>query len=86
MNIKHLEVILKLTSRCNINCTYCYYFYGADQNWQTRRKRLDNNTAEESIRFLKDAIQTYKIASIQIDFHGGEPLLYGKQNFDKLCQ
>lgn len=86
MNIKQLEVILKLTSRCNINCTYCYYFYGADQNWQTRRKKLSDDTLQEVIRFLKDAINQYHLTSVQIDFHGGEPLLYGKQKFEELCQ
>lgn len=86
MAIKHLEVILKLTARCNINCTYCYYFYGADRTWEQRPKKLTSETLQDIIVFLKNSVQTQKIPSLQIDFHGGEPLLFGKNALDVLCQ
>jgi len=85
MKIQHLEVIFKLTSRCNINCTYCYYFYGADQDWKTRPKKISAESVQDTIDFLKQAIEEHNIKSLQIDFHGGEPLLYGKQNIENTC-
>ena len=84
-NIKHIELILKLVSRCNINCSYCYYFYGADTNWQKRPKRISNTTINSTIKLLKKSIYEQGITSIQVDFHGGEPLLYGKESFSQLC-
>tara|TARA_R110002110_G_scaffold383245_2_gene594580 strand:- start:14671 stop:15828 length:1158 start_codon:yes stop_codon:yes gene_type:complete len=85
MSIQHLEVIFKLTSRCNINCTYCYYFYGADQDWKSRPKKISAESVQDTIDFLKQAIEEHNIKSLQIDFHGGEPLLYGKKAFEAVC-
>lgn len=85
-NINHLEVILKIASRCNINCSYCYYFNGAETGWMAQSKRMNYEVISNLYDFLDDAILTSNIQSLQIDFHGGEPLLYGKDNFDKLCQ
>ncbi len=84
-HIKHIELILKLTARCNINCSYCYYFYGADSKWSERPKRIDEETLNDTIIFLKESIYKHGISSIQIDFHGGEPLLYGKKQFEQAC-
>ncbi len=33
-------VILKTIERCNINCTYCYYFNKADQSWRNRKPHI----------------------------------------------
>ncbi len=85
MKIQHLEVIFKLTSRCNINCTYCYYFHGADQDWKSRPKKISADSVQDTIDFLKQAVEAHNIKSLQIDFHGGEPLLYGKQNLENTC-
>ena len=86
MDINYLEVILKTTSRCNINCSYCYYFHGADEEWKTRTKRISSSTLTTLAYFLKDAVIKHNIPSIQIDFHGGEPLLQRKKAFREACQ
>lgn len=85
MNIKHVELIVKLASRCNINCQYCYYFYGADQSWKQQPKRITDQTIHHTIKLLKQGIFELGITSLQIDFHGGEPLLYGKKQLANLC-
>lgn len=86
MSLTHLEVILKTASRCNINCLYCYYFYGADKSWEKKPKRISQTLVDDSILFLKNAIKTTGIEHIQIDFHGGEPLLQGKSQFALTCE
>ncbi len=82
---EHLEVILKLAERCNINCTYCYVFNGADKSFERHPPSISNDTVKNVALFLRDACLTLKISALQIDFHGGEPLLVGKRRFDKIC-
>lgn len=83
--VNHLEVILKTSSRCNINCSYCYYFYGGDDSWKSRAKKIQPSTLIELIVFLNQAVDDHDLESIQIDFHGGEPLLQGKKAFNDMC-
>lgn len=84
--INHLEVILKVASRCNISCNYCYYYNGGDKKWRSQEKRMNFEVLSQLFNFIEQAIITSNIKSLQFDFHGGEPLLYGKTNFDNLCQ
>lgn len=84
-NLKHIELILKIAARCNINCQYCYFFYGADSSWKQKPKRMSDNTIAHVIKAIKQGVLEHNISSIQIDFHGGEPLLYGKEKLSNLC-
>lgn len=36
--------------------------------------------------FFERACQEYEIETVQVDFHGGEPLMMGKARFDRACQ
>ncbi|UVE69006.1 radical SAM protein [Burkholderia pyrrocinia] len=76
--INRLEVILKVTERCNIDCTYCYYFNGNNHDYTSQPPYLDIDTAKSVATYLRDAAHAYSIDEIQIDLHGGEPLLMKK--------
>lgn len=82
---QRLELILKLTERCNIACSYCYYFENDEKTAFHRPARLTEAAAEKLIERLDDAFSSQQYESIKIIFHGGEPLLYGKARFDALC-
>lgn len=81
-----LEVILKVAERCNINCTYCYVFNGQDDSYKFHSKQINVKTINSLSLFLKEACQSESIQIIQIDFHGGEPLLIGKEKLKAYCQ
>lgn len=83
--VRRLEVILKVAERCNINCTYCYFFNGADQSYLLHPKFLSSTTAAETSGFLARAARELGLRQVQIDFHGGEPLLLGKRRFADMC-
>lgn len=69
---------LRVSARCNLNCSYCYVFKHIDQSWKNLPPILPN---EQVILFadrLKEYINNKEIKNIQIVFHGGEPLLVGE--------
>ncbi|WP_162928747.1 cyclophane-forming radical SAM/SPASM peptide maturase XyeB [Yersinia rochesterensis] len=84
-NIRHLEIILKISERCNINCDYCYVFNKGNSAADDSPARLSNKNIHHLVCFLQRACQEYKIGTVQIDFHGGEPLLMKKENFTDMC-
>ena len=85
-HLERLEVILKTVERCNLNCSYCYFFHGEDKSYKKHPPLISWNTIQNLTTFLVRGIRELKIKSIQIDFHGGEPTLQKKIDFDRMCQ
>ncbi|WP_410015788.1 cyclophane-forming radical SAM/SPASM peptide maturase XyeB [Sodalis sp. C49] len=86
IKIKHLEIILKVSERCNINCTYCYVFNLGNDIAINSRPIISADIIKDLTGFLERASHEYDIETIQIDFHGGEPLMMGKEKFDSACR
>ncbi|NRB11408.1 MAG: radical SAM protein [Rickettsiaceae bacterium] len=80
-----LSIVLKITERCNLNCSYCYFFNGSDQSYKERPARMADDDIDSLIEFLSDGIRDLSLGHINIGFHGGEPLLYGRKKLDDLC-
>lgn len=70
-------VLIKVASRCNINCTYCYVYNMGDDNWKRLQRFIDNDTVIEVSRALYDLSVRQK-RKFSIVLHGGEPFLLGK--------
>lgn len=83
--IMNLQVIFKTVERCNINCSYCYYFNGGDRSYKERPARITEETISSVAEFLREGVLDLGIPSMQIVFHGGEPLMHGKRRFDRMC-
>lgn len=81
-----MEVILKTVERCNINCTYCYFFNAGDMSYQAHPIYIPSRVISDTASFLKKGCESCHVESIQIDFHGGEPLMQKKHKFDAMCQ
>jgi uncharacterized protein len=69
--------LVKVASRCNLDCDYCYVYHHADQSWRSMPKLL----SEDDRRAFVDRLATYlaeeSIRRCTVIFHGGEPLLAG---------
>jgi uncharacterized protein len=75
-------VLVKLASRCNINCTYCYWFRDAEVY---RKPAVLTSEAESAFcERLEQHIQKFGLEQFILVFHGGEPLLFPKHRFVKL--
>ena len=80
---KVTSYVLKVASRCNLNCSYCYMYNLGDKSYMNQPKFMSLNT----ITALAERLHSYSEASgirhIQIIFHGGEPLLLGKDYYEQ---
>jgi len=77
-------LLLKLAMRCNIDCTYCYWF--RDKSVYRKPKILRRDVEDALVRKLEEHINTFCLKDFDILFHGGEPLLFGKRRFAALCE
>lgn len=83
--IKTLEVVLKITERCNIDCTYCYMFNHGNDDYLQHPPYIGENTLEQTAGWIESAIRDFQIKTVTIIFHGGEPLMLKRQRFDDMC-
>ncbi|WP_211247849.1 FxsB family cyclophane-forming radical SAM/SPASM peptide maturase [Cryptosporangium arvum] len=71
------QFILKLTSRCNLNCDYCYIFNKADKAWQDRPHRMSDATVDAIGARIGQHADAHGLSRVEAIIHGGEPMLYG---------
>jgi uncharacterized protein len=71
------QFVLKLHSRCNLACTYCYLYQGPDQSWRERPAQLSERMAQRAVARIVEHVSVHRLDVIRIDLHGGEPLLRG---------
>lgn len=77
-------VLVKLASRCNINCTYCYWFRDAEVY---KKPAVLTPEAEDAFCLrLEEHIREFELPAFLLVFHGGEPLLFPKRRFDALMK
>ena len=71
------QFILKVHSRCNLSCTYCYVYEMAEQGWPFLPKRMDGAIAGKVADRIGEHARAHDLASVDVILHGGEPLLAG---------
>lgn len=85
-HIRHLEIVLKISERCNLNCKYCYIYNRGNDLANHSPAIITRATLNGLIEFLSKAQQSHRIDVIQIAFHGGEPLMMKKARFAEVCE
>ncbi|MFW6722398.1 FxsB family cyclophane-forming radical SAM/SPASM peptide maturase [Streptomyces sp. MAR4 CNY-716] len=71
------QFILKVHSRCNLSCTYCYVYHGADSGWRRRPARMPEATTRRAAERIAEHVRAHGLRRIRVELHGGEPLLAG---------
>ncbi len=84
--IDSLFVTMKIAERCNLNCSYCYYFTDAYPEVYARPPLMSLDVAESTITYLERACDDYEIDELVIAFHGGEPTLLKASVLRKICE
>ena len=76
-------VLVKVASRCNINCRYCYVYNMGDTRWATMPKQISDTTITALAKALGDLSRAQQ-RRFAVVFHGGEPLLLGPKKLGVL--
>lgn len=72
-----------LGSRCNLDCTYCYYLHKKDLLADTTAEPISDELLEE---FIRRYIASQEVSQIVFSWHGGEPTLLGLDFFQKVVR
>jgi uncharacterized protein len=71
------QFILKVHSRCNLSCTYCYVYEMADQGWRGLPQRMSQPVAAKTVERIAEHAGRHDLQAVDVILHGGEPLLAG---------
>jgi uncharacterized protein len=80
------EFIVKIHSRCDLACDYCYMYEMADQSWRSQPKRMSADIAEATAERIGEHARAHGLSEVALILHGGEPLLAGQQLIWSLVQ
>lgn len=76
-------VLLKVASRCNLNCSYCYVYNMGDEAWRAQPKRMSAATGARIAEQLGEVYRAQQ-TPFSVVLHGGEPLLIGANRLAEL--
>ena len=80
----HIDtVLLKVASRCNLDCGYCYVYHMGDESWRTLPRRMAPEMQALVVAELR-GLMRLQGRSFSIVLHGGEPLLLGQRRLETL--
>lgn len=78
-------VLVKLASRCNLACDYCYVYKMGDDAWRRQPKRMSDRVVDALAQQLARLV-SHQDEPLSVVFHGGEPLLMGAERFERTCR
>jgi uncharacterized protein len=76
------QVVLKLHSRCNLSCTYCYVYHSVDSTWRRQPATLSAEHRAKIAERIGEHASRHRLSAISVVLHGGEPLLAGHGGVD----
>lgn len=83
---RHLDtILLKVASRCNIDCSYCYVYHMGDEGWREQPKLMSPLVVESVARAVQAQFERQG-APFNVVLHGGEPLMLGAKRLSELCR
>ena len=85
LRMKLDTILLKVASRCNIDCRYCYVYHHGDITWERMPKHMSLATVEDVRRQLT-ALYEDQQHPFAVVLHGGEPLLLPRNILEVLLQ
>lgn len=78
------EFIVKVHSRCDLSCDYCYMYEMADQSWRDQPRSMSLEIAELTAQRVGEHAIAHRLPGITLILHGGEPLLAGRDLIARL--
>lgn len=84
--IQRLQIVYKIAERCNLNCTYCYYYNMGDASALARPALVSRASSAQLGAWLAQGCDELEIPEVLISFHGGEPMLMRAAAFAETCE
>lgn len=78
------QLLVKVAARCNIECSYCYWF--RDASVYDKPKLMSAEVLHQLLWRLEEHVLNYAFNEFPITLHGGEPLLWGIDNFYRIAE
>ena len=79
-------LIIKIASRCNLNCSYCFMYNLGDDTYKLQPKFMAEDTVDNVLVRVKNYVGQFNPKTFNILFHGGEPLLAKPDFFISFCE
>ena len=70
------QLLVKVASRCNIDCSYCYWF--RDAAVYDKPKLMSADVLHRLLQRIEEHVAKNSLIDFPIILHGGEPLLWGE--------
>lgn len=86
MRINALYVIIKLVERCNLKCTYCYYYSEENADVYERASLMGVETLDQLISYIDGALNQAPVSRVVFGLHGGEPTLAKADKVSAFCR
>lgn len=80
------EFVIKIASRCNLACSYCYMYEMADQSWRSRPRLMADETVAAVAARIGEHARTRGLRNVTAVLHGGEPLLAGVRGLQHVAE
>lgn len=81
------QAVLKLASRCPLNCDYCYVYNSrsGDQSWRAQPAFMSDETSDMVAERLGEELNSDPPREFDVTLHGGEPTNIGAKNIGKIA-
>jgi uncharacterized protein len=80
------EFVLKVHSRCNLACDYCYMYELADKSWREATAVMSDEVLDAACRRISAHAGAHGIPALRIVLHGGEPMLLGATRLARVAE
>lgn len=78
--------VLKIQSRCDLACRYCYMYELNDSRWRDQPRGMSQAVAKQTADRIGEHARAHGLSSVEIVLHGGEPLLARPETIKALVQ
>ena len=78
-------VLLKVASRCNIDCSYCYVYHMGDSGWRDMPAVMSDATID-AVSVALGHLRDDQVRPYAVVLHGGEPLMLGQRRLEHLLR
>lgn len=78
--------VVKVASRCNLDCSYCYMYHMSDTDWRQLPVAISASAARQLGLRVAEYLKSSALPRFSIIFHGGEPLLLGPEGIANIAQ